>query len=243
MYDEEKRGGASMPAWAIHLATATQLNKKLNINSQDKNIFLLGNILPDILNGYVVKNISHQVSHNKTHFAVEVQINNHKEHRHDIQGFYDKYHKQFNNPLILGYYTHIITDTFWNNVTYGGKGIFNEDKFLIGLQLRNGKQIIAPKDNLRKIKTNDFKIFSKHIYEKHLADIPEYDEKMLEYAKDIPWLTLEKQDILETIKYLEEVSSLKKSIELDTTEYQIFSPEEIQSIFDNCIKKILQENL
>ena len=69
---------------------------------------LLGNILPDILNGYVIKNISHKLTHNGTHFAVEVQIGNHKEHRHDIQGFYNNYYNKFNNPLLLGYYAHMI---------------------------------------------------------------------------------------------------------------------------------------
>ena len=231
-----------MPAWAIHLAIATKLNKNLEKTSQFKNAFLLGNIMPDILNGFVVKNISHQISHNETHFAIEVQINNHKERRHDIQGFYNKYNNKFDNPLILGYYAHILTDTFWNNIAYGEKGIFNEDKYLIGLKLANGKEFFAPKDDLRKIKTNDFKIFSKYIYENNLAEIPYYDEKILEYLKDVNWLEIDKSDIIETIKYLKEMSELEKPIEIDCPEYQIFSQKEMEKIFDNCVD-MLKEKL
>ncbi len=230
-----------MPAWAIHLATATKLSEKWNIPKQNKNSFLLGNIAPDILNGYVVKHISHQISHNQTHFAKEVQINHHKERRHDIQGFYDKYHEKFKNPLLLGYYTHILTDTFWNGVAYGERGIFDEEKRLIGLQLQNGKQFLAEKEELRKLKTNDFKLFSKYIYEQHLAEIPEYDEMMLMYAKEIDWLPLEKQDILEAISYLQDMASLKTQIEVETPEYQIFSPQEMQTIFDRCVNEIAQQ--
>lgn len=227
-----------MPAWAIHLAIATKINKNSNKTSQFKNAFLLGNIMPDILNGFVVKNVSHKISHNETHFAVEVQINNHKERRHDIQGFYNKYNNKFDNPLVLGYYAHILTDTFWNNIAYGEKGIFNEDKYLIGLKLANGKEIFAQKDDLRKIKTNDFKIFSKYIYENKLAEIPYYDEKLLEYANNIDWLKLEKEDIIETIRYLEEMSKLEKPIEIDYPEYQIFSQNEMETIFNNCVEML-----
>ncbi len=227
-----------MPSWAIHLAIATKLNKKLKFNNQDKNIFLLGNLLPDVLNGFLVENISHTVSHLETHFAVEVQICNHKEHRHDITGFYNKYHSKFSNPLILGYYSHIISDTFWNSTVYGTKGVLDEDKKVIGLKLKNGENFLAPRETLRKIKTNDFKIFSKYIYENNLADIPVYDEKMLEYAKDIDWLNLEKSDIQETIKYIEEMARLKKPLELECPDYQIFSQEEMQKIFDDCIEDI-----
>ncbi len=44
-----------MPSWAIHLGVTTKINEKLNYQKVKKNIFLLGNILPDILNGHVIK--------------------------------------------------------------------------------------------------------------------------------------------------------------------------------------------
>ena len=45
-----------MPSWAIHLGVTTKINEKNQINRKRKKIyFLLGNILPDILNGHVIK--------------------------------------------------------------------------------------------------------------------------------------------------------------------------------------------
>ena len=168
-----------MPSWAIHLAVATQLNKKIKLNEQNKNIFLLGNILPDILNGYVIKNISHIVPHREAHMEIPVKIENHFEYRYDLKGFLEKYKEKFENPMMLGYYTHLLTDFYWNDLTYGRLGVFDKNKNLIGLKMYNEKIYMAPKAELRKIKTKDFKLFSKSIYENKCTDIPTYDEKML----------------------------------------------------------------
>ena len=179
-----------MPSWAIHLEVTTKINKKIKLTEREKNIFLLGNILPDLLNGHVIKNISHIVPHKEAHMEKPVQIENHIEYRYDIDGVLEKYKEKFNNPLILGYYTHILTDFYWNNLTYGQLGIFDKNKNLIGIKLNNGKEFKGEKEEIRKLKTNDFKLFSKYIYENNLTDVPKYDEQMLEYSKELDWLNL-----------------------------------------------------
>lgn len=45
-----------MPTWGMHLLVAKKLNKKLKI--KDYNLFLIGNIITDINNGYLVQNVS-----------------------------------------------------------------------------------------------------------------------------------------------------------------------------------------
>ena len=227
-----------MPSWAIHLAVATKLEPKINYNKTNKNIFLLGNVLPDILNGHVIKNISHIVPHKQAHFEKEVQIGNHKEYRYDIQGFYETYKNQFDNPLIFGYYTHLLTDLYWNDLTYGQKGIFDDEKNLIGLQLNNGQQLLNTKDELRRTKTNDFKLFSNYIYINKIADIPEYDEKMLEYAKDVTWLDLQEEDIVETITYLDGMATLKNKIDIEEPDYRVFSEKEMMEHLEKCVNFI-----
>ena len=221
-----------MPSWAIHLATTTKINKKININN--KNIFLFGNILPDVLNGYVIKNISHIVPHREAHIEKAIQVGNHREYRYDLDGFYKNYHNKFSNPLILGYYTHLLTDYYWNNSTYGGRGIFDEDKKLIGLKMNNGEKYIAPIEILKKIKVNDFKIFSKHIYQSNMADIPKYDEKILEYAKEVTWLDIQKQDVLESIKYLDDMVINNGGV-LEEENYKIFTEEEMNRKLDESV--------
>ena len=73
-----------MPTWAMHLLTSKKVSKKININS---NLFAFGNILPDIPNKFVVKDIRNYIPHSKSHFETEVLVLEHIEKRYDLRTF------------------------------------------------------------------------------------------------------------------------------------------------------------
>lgn len=225
-----------MPAWAIHLEVTTKINEKTKFEDKKKNIFLLGNILPDILNGHVIKNISHIVPHKEAHMEKPVRIGDHIEYRYDLDGFFERYKEKFDNPFMLGYYTHLLTDFYWNDLTYGQLGIFDESKKLIGIRLNDGKEFRGSKEDIRKMKTNDFKLFSRYIYKNKLAQIPYYDEKMLDYAKDLDWLDLQKSDILEATKYLDDMANFKIELDLNSPYYSIFSNDLMERHVEKCVE-------
>ena len=54
-----------MPTWKTHIKIAKDLLKKLDLNESDQELFLIGNILPDINNSYVVKDIKVKIDHQK----------------------------------------------------------------------------------------------------------------------------------------------------------------------------------
>ena len=228
-----------MPTWAIHLATAKRVSEKINI---DKNIFTFGNILPDIPNEYVVKEITHHASHARTHFETDILVVEHIEKRYDLRNFAEKYKNKFSNPLMLGYYVHLLTDYFWNDKTYGERGIYDEEKNRIGLILKDGERILCSKEKARQIKTQDFKIFSKYIYDHHLTDKPEYQEEIKEYLKEIDWITLEKSDIERTIAYISDRYTGKVQVLEDgeSTEYKIYSEKEMLELVDVAVIFILK---
>ena len=58
-----------MPSWGIHLEIANRVYKKLE--NIDKNLFMFGNVMPDINNGYVIKDVNKIISHKKTHYDGE----------------------------------------------------------------------------------------------------------------------------------------------------------------------------
>ena len=82
-----------------------------------------------------------------------------------------------------------------------------------------------------------------YIYENKLAKVPKYDEKMLEYAKELTWLDLKKDDILEAIKYLEDMAELKIQLEIDFPDYKVFTQEEMESHLSKCINFIEEEKI
>ena len=143
-----------MPSWGIHLEIANRLSKK--IQNIDKNLFIFGNVVPDINNGYFIKNISKTISHKITHYDGEKDFKGYRK-------FYLKYIKNIDNPIILGSLTHLMTDYYYNNITYSKKAIWNNGK-VVGLKLNTGKDIKCDKETVRKMKVNDFRIFANYIY-------------------------------------------------------------------------------
>lgn len=227
-----------MPTWGIHLAIAKKLSYKLNV---EKNIFCISNLITDIPNGYVIKNVTYPAPHSITHFDKSMIIDCHKATRIDIDGFYDKYHCKFNNPVMLGYYIHLLTDYYWNNKTYSEHGLFDKDGNRIGIKLNNGNNFICDKETSRIIKTNDFKLFSAYLYKNKIIEKLTFDEKVIDYLADITWMKIDVNDINRTISYINDNCDGKNKI-LSNDEkdyYQIFSEENMLKEFDMCIDYIL----
>lgn len=58
-----------------------------------------------------------------------------------------------------------MTDYYYNNITYTKKAIWDEQREnIIGVKLNNGKQIKCNKEELRKLKRNDFRIYADYVY-------------------------------------------------------------------------------
>lgn len=116
-----------MPTWGMHLLTAKKLNKKLKIN--DYNLFLIGNIITDINNGYLVSNVSKVISHKDTHYYSGKKNEKTGEIMfYDVEKFIQDNKENLKNPLVLGYITHLLTDVYWNDLTYAKHGIRDENR-------------------------------------------------------------------------------------------------------------------
>ena len=102
-----------MPSWKIHSKIANDLYKQLKVN---KKYFMIGNLLPD-QDKYNIPNIDKSVNRIITHFIssedLKVGIN-----LPDYNRMYEKYKDNFNNPVLLGYLVHLLTDFYWNDYIY-----------------------------------------------------------------------------------------------------------------------------
>jgi len=247
MYDKihkkRKIGGIKMPSWGIHLAIANRVINKLGkkLNEEEKDKFIFANVLPDINNGYVVKNISEVISHKLTHFEPK-QYKGDYENKPGYINFYEKYKSNLGNSIILGYYTHLMTDYYFNNTTYKEYGIYDENNNRIGLKLNNGEEFIAEGEECRKIKVNDFKLFAYYLYNNEKIEIPEYNENMLEDIKNIEEINVTKEDIKEIIKYINECVEKPKIIFDETIikNYKIYTEEELKRRVDICVDFIIE---
>ena len=223
-----------MPTWGIHLYIAKKVNRRLKI--KDYNDFLIGNIITDINNGYVVKNISKIIQHKKTHYYSEIKMKKGSQMHYDVEQFIKDNSKNIQEAVVLGYITHLLADEYWNNVTYERHGLYNEKNELIGMKLNDKTEIVVDMNTRRKMKQSDFKIFTNYLYKNKLIDIPVYDEKVCDKIKNIKQIELTKEDIDKTINYLQ---NAQNNFTLDTTDYEIFTLKEMKECIDLCTEYIV----
>lgn len=155
-----------------------------------------------------------------------------------IDKFYNIYKTEMNNPIILGYYSHLLTDYFWNEFSY--KNYFkqiNKEINLIEIKLANEEKIELLWDDAVKLKQKDFRIFTRYLHNNMKIILPGYSDKILEYSKVIKEYNFEEKDIKNTIKYMEEY--INKRIEENMqSKYQIFSEELMKIKLEESIEFI-----
>lgn len=223
-----------MPTWGMHLYAAKKLKEKLKIRNY--NNFLIGNIVTDINNGKVVENISKIIEHKQTHYYTENKNKMGKSIYYDMERFIRENRECLKYDVCLGYIVHLLTDEYWNNLTYDKYGIYNENNQLIGVKLNNGTILEANSEQRRKIKQNDFKIFADYIYRNNLVDIPIYDEEIYEQIKRIKQIDLTKEDIKKVTDYFEKV---KNGVYLEIKDYKIYTLDEMEKNMDMCVNYII----
>lgn len=185
-----------MPNWKTHLEIGKRLNEQLKYNENDYNIFLLGSILPDINNGYIVTNISKRLDHDITHlghFINETYIK-----------FKDKYKEEIKNrnPLFMGYLAHLYTDCTWNKDFYT-----KIEKLDIKVENR---------DELRIMKQSDFMIYNNKFIE-NIIIMKDVDKALSEIGK-IEEVFVDKEDVLKVIEFLKKQKPYEAAMQFYTTD-------------------------
>ena len=185
-----------MPNWKIHIEIGKRLNSKLKYNEQELNLFLLGTILPDINNSYVVTNIYKKIEHDITHFKNLINPS--------YEAFYNKYKTEIDskNPMFIGYLSHLYTDYKWNKY-------FKEKIEKLNIHTEN-------RDELRIMKQNDFKIYNNKFI-KNVIQIDSVDVALKEIQK-IDEISIARNDILNVIDFIYNQKEYKGELNFYTIE-------------------------
>ena len=186
-----------MPNWKIHLEIAKRLNQKFNYTQKKLEEFYLGNILPDINNCFIVKDISTKLEHKYTHYQDEIAIPSYK----NFEKIYKN--KIYGEPIIFGYYIHLYTDYTWNNYFYTN---FNDNEKLRGLT----------HEEKRTLKQDDFKVYNNLF----IDNKPKFlnKENLVEKSKKIDRISINKEDIEKVEKFLDEQIKTENTFKILTKE-------------------------
>lgn len=198
-----------MPNWKIHLEVGKRLNNNLHYDKEQYNLYLLGNLLPDVNNCYLVKDIAKRLSHEKTHLQ-ETDFNIHIH-------FYNKYKNNITiNPVFLGYFTHLYTDYIWNKDFYG--------------RVEKRKEFADySREELRILKQDDFKSYN-DLFIKNRIDL-EINNALIKEMNQIDEISITKSDIEHVMYFLD--TQEKSNLDL-----KFYQREELDHLLENTIDTI-----
>ena len=226
-----------MPSWITHLATSHQLLKELTV--KDENSFIFGNIMPDILNNYIVKETSQHKDYEITHFTDEVIIHGIHYQFPNPQKFWREYQSQKENPVVLGFYVHLLTDYFWNYTTY--EKHFKKINDQMVAILADGTEKPMEYQDAIHLKQRDFRIFTEVLKTRyplsHLQDMPQ----LVENSNQIIENPLTREDIRKAIQKIEQM--LESEEKSETEKYRLFTEEQLEQYFQESIQFILQHQI
>ena len=199
----------SMPSHKIHIGIGQEVSKNFRY---DKDLFLIGCILPDLGD-------NHFISHfKKTHKYYDIA--------EFIMNRYDK-----NDPVMVGYLVHLLTDDFYNNYVRMNKFIYDENHKVKGIITNSGIFYGTPKEITDK-KQDGF-----YEYEHFLLN-----RKMIEKINDVDVdrITRIKECNFDKDYIKEYIDKHNSDIEKEYPEpkFEIFNFEELDNLYDDTIHKI-----
>lgn len=224
-----------MPSWSIHLALAKKISDRLNL---DKDLFLYGNLIPDVdCNG----NISRKQTHYYESDLFFPFCN--KARKIDIDLFLKDYKEKLSNHLILGYYSHLLTDNYYNEIAYS-KWVTDKNKNPIGIKLKdNTIEYIDVDDKQRikqKYKHDDFELYGKRLYKNGDVFIPLNTPVIKNNISYLKNNFLTENDVDYRIDYLKNGFASFNKFNGDEC-YKLFNEQELDEIFSSCMEMLISK--
>lgn len=230
-----------MPSWSIHLAVAKKVNKKLKLNEE---LFLYGNLIPDVDKGTSITRYDAHYYNENLPFPTVPQ-----EKMIDINKFLDIYKNKLNNPLILGYYSHLLTDQFYNEKVYTTKWVQDDKNNIVGIKFKNNKILkidIEDKNRLkRKYKHYDFELYGKYLFNDNIVQVPTNDKLIKNNIDCLDKKFLTDELVEYRINYLNheftDFNKLSLKEKIFKHNYKLFTKDELDELMNNCVDMVIKK--
>ncbi len=213
-----------MPTWPVHLKIANRLKEKYNYTDD----FILGNVIPDTMNGHIINNPSNIFHHAVTHYSTAdfndfLEIN--------IDKFLKENKEKLENEVILGTYTHLLADKYFND--YTREHHFKKVEDTIYPILNDGT--IDEKNHPMVMKQEDFRIFGEQfIKNNEVGNKISLTKDTIKLCKDLNY-PVEKEDIEKTIDKINEIVDTKITEEENC---KMFTEKELTDVYNSCYEMI-----
>ena len=213
-----------MPSHKTHMSIAIEANKYLNF---DNDLIMLGSVLPDLSIDH-----KHRVSHCRNN-------------QNGIKGLanpkivLDKYKENMDNPIIMGYLIHLLTDEFFNRYIYERYYLYDSNNNTIGIKINKVPRYMD-KDTIKDMKHYDFKLYDKYLlYKKKVLKF-----KNKECYKAVKDLDIAKFDKNALKKYIQDankqINILNKINPLKIHKFKILNIDELNKQYIECCEYVIK---
>lgn len=202
-----------MSDWNTHIHCANIVNKELKFSGKDLDLFLYGNLLPDVNMGWIIAP-EVRLEQADTHFDGMGQ-----EYFWAPLRFYDKYKDEINkrNPIYLGYMFHL-----WMDVCF-------MSDFVSRISM---SEMIDKRYEVREIKWKDAAVYIKDY--RHELSSDNIDE-IVEAARGIDEVQLVKSDLLKVADYVNAGAS-----EYDGGDYRVYTTDEFDKFYEKTCQDFIK---
>lgn len=195
-----------MAHWKTHILCANWVNENFfHFKDDDFQLFLWGNLLPDVNNGY--NSTTHKfISQRTTHFD-----DRRDDYFYNSKVFYDQYYNEIvkeRNPLVTGYLFHLWTDKKINI------------DFVSAVTL---KDIIEKGSDIMKSKWNDIMLYTDTFEGTYILPGYKIIESVVEKSKAIAEIDVNEDDLYDALEFLLKPFKTSKS-------YSVYSEERLSYI-------------
>ena len=223
-----------MPSWKIHLKVANNLKEKLNIY-EEKDKFMIGNILPDMYVGHVVKNMSKNIEYEVTHYRIKAIINGGQFFLPDYEMFKNIHIENLSDSVILGYLVHLMTDYFFNKYTFTNSCIIDSTGEVCGIKTKKDEIFNCNRKTMTKMKQEDFAAYSEMI-NLEICNFS-YTSDIFDSLEKLQTFKVEKEDMLKVLNYLNALTH-PQNTELSKP-LILFSKEKLDEMIQECSEFVL----
>lgn len=207
-----------MPSHKIHLAISKKVNDKLKLD--------LDSVMPDLCIGR-----NHTISHYQNgKLGIEGTAN---------PDLFVKHNKdKLNNPVMLGYLIHILTDKFYNTFVFTKFFIYDKDGDDIGLHFKHKDKLLSA-EKIKYYKQREFGLYDKWLLNHDC--VPKFSGfDCLNNVIDIEVAKFDKeklkQYIIDSNNDVDKVNFLDK---IKHSVYRLTTKNELDKQFELCVKYML----
>ena len=208
-----------MPTPMMHVAIAKKVNEKLFL---EEDLLYVGCLMTNWTN------VEYHVSHFKEeHEGIEGLCNPDK--------YISKYQDKLDDPIVIGYLIHLLTDRFWNKYMLNNVYLYNEENKVIGVKTKRKKELNVPQESIYELKKKTYDNYDNYLIGKNLVDLITEKILILPHLDEIKITTEElDQKIYEYNKLVKDQKKKNNFLTFNNNRYSLINQKEFEENLERC---------